>query len=144
MFNVNDILVLFTKNPNKNPEVVEKYKKNHEVVHVMTMGKELYDELNRLGEENPMIIVEMNKNYIVFEVTKVMKDTKILNNLFTLTLRPNKTIKNMFGTDIALVHEENHHMVSTGAIIDYTKSEVELILILGIMDVFNGDGFEIE
>nr|DAE82568.1 MAG TPA: hypothetical protein [Caudoviricetes sp.] len=107
----NDIVVLFTKNPNKNPEAGDWYRKNGETVKVYSFGKEMFKTLDKAFSDGyGFIILSIDNNYIITQAVPMNKG-KLYKNMMTLTM--DKNHKNNVSYMGQLMTSPNLHMTIT-------------------------------
>jgi hypothetical protein len=107
-----DIVILFTKNPNKNPEAGEWYRKNGETVKVYSFGKEMFEALNKAFNDGyGLIILSIGSNYIITQAVP-MNNGKLYKNMMTLSMVKNHKNNVSYEGQLMTSHA-NLHMTIT-------------------------------
>lgn len=131
MINQGDIAILFTKNPNKNPEVIEWYKKNGDNVHVFTFGKEMFEAVQKLLKDGFILtILSIGGNYIVTKVV-VPDKGKLYNDMFTLTVKKNNKLNISYMGQLTPAHDNINLAITK---INVHNSKETVFFALGMYD----------
>lgn len=135
-----DIVILFTKNPNKNPEVGEWYRKNGETVKIYSFGKEMFEDLNKAFDNGyGLIILSIGSNYIVTQAVP-MNNGRLYKNMMTLSMVKNHKNNVSYEGQLMTSHT-NLHMTITS--MNIRKNNDVLSFNISFYDVL-GDLVEVE
>ena len=140
MIREDDIVILFTKNPNKNPEAGDWYRKNGETVKVYSFGKEMFETLDKAFSDGyGLIILSINNNYIITQAVPMNKG-KLYKDMMTLTMIKNHKNNVSYEGQLMTSHV-NLHMTITS--MNIRKNGDILSFNISFYDVL-GDLVEVE
>lgn len=135
-----DIVVLFTKNPNKNPEAGDWYRKNGETVKVYSFGKGMFEDLNKAFTDGyGLVILSIDNNYIITQAVPMNKG-KLYKDMMTLTVIKNHKNNVSYEGQLMPAHV-NLHMTITS--MNIRKNGDVLSFNISFYDVL-GDLVEVE